>query len=214
MLPLRSAVIGTLALQVLPDDVDELLMQAFAQGNARAFEWLYERHRGWLLRMLQSKCRAGDFSLDLADDIAQETWLVIVRTSGQYQATAKFTTWLFRLAQQRLIDHLRRLNSAPERVVVATPSDDLDGLPQTDQVAADLSFDPAVMLDRRQLYVALTEALDALPQDQREVFILTTEAGMTVPEAAQALVWPLEATKSRLRYARAKLAVALESFRP
>ena len=199
-------------------------MQAFAQGNARAFEWLYERHKGWLLRMLQGKCRASHCSLDLADDIAQETWLVIVRTSGQYQATAKFTTWLFRLAQQRLIDQMRRLNSAADRAVVVEHHSNQDDVQvdaknaeqarQADNAAADLSFDPAAMLDRSQLYAALSQALDALPQDQREVFILITEAGMTVPEAAQALVWPLEATKSRLRYARVKLALALESFKP
>ena len=219
MLPLRSALTGSFALQVRsnePDESDELQMRAFAHGDASAFETLYDKHRNWLLRMLQGKCRAGNLPLDWADDIAQETWLVLVRSSAQYQPTAKFTTWLFRLAQQRLIDQIRKASNVAAQAIVSESDfgETGDGRSIIDEVAADLSYDPANILDRRQLCNALSVALDALPVDQREVFILTTEAGMTLPQAAQALSWPLEATKSRLRYARAKLVQALEGFRP
>ena len=85
-------------------------MLAFAGGDANAFEVVFERHRDWVLRMLQGKVRACGLSgEELAEDIAQETWLTIVRTSETYEPSARFTTWLFKIAQQRLVDQLRKL---------------------------------------------------------------------------------------------------------
>jgi RNA polymerase sigma factor (sigma-70 family) len=184
-------------------------MRAFSQGDAAAFEVVFERHRSWLLRMLRNKLRgAGVAEDDIAQDIAQDTWLTVVRTSGQYQASARFTTWLFGIAQHRFIDHLRKIDKYAEPVQTTVLLED-----DNNEAMADLSFDPAMIEENRDLLARFSVALRALPADQSEVFMLVSEAGMSVPEAAASMQLPLETVKSRLRYARAKLAQVLEGLR-
>jgi RNA polymerase sigma-70 factor, ECF subfamily len=85
-----------------PDDAQ--LMALYAPGDAQAFNTLYARHKTWLYRMLvrhlQDETRA--------QDVFQDTWLTIVRTAYSYQPRAKFSTWLYGLARQRMIDVQRK----------------------------------------------------------------------------------------------------------
>jgi RNA polymerase sigma factor (sigma-70 family) len=193
-----------------PDSSDEQLMLAYAKGDAQAFEIVFERHRGWLLRTLRGRVRAAGLSGDeLAEDIAQETWLTIIRTIDGYTPTARFTTWLYQVAQHRLIDHLRKLGTSVKHVDVVTD----DGSSSDHEAQADLSFDPAQIVEQRAMLAQFTKALDTLPSAQSEVFILIAQGGMTVPEVAQSLKLPLETVKSRLRYARSKLVEMLEGLR-
>jgi RNA polymerase sigma-70 factor, ECF subfamily len=200
------------------EDSDEQLMLAFSQGQATAFEWLYQRHRAWLLRWLRSKLA---YNQSAADDIAQDTWLSIVRSSASYAPSAKFTTWLLFLAQQRVADLFRKSKVEPTAMAQTLDVDhDEPQLPfegaEEDTVMnqPDLSFDPAQLVDRIAMREALNAALKQLPVDQRDIFLLTSDAGMSVPEAAQSLGCALEVAKSRLRYARAKLVHAMEAFKP
>jgi RNA polymerase sigma factor (sigma-70 family) len=193
-----------------PDSSDEQLMLAYAKGDAQAFEIVFERHRGWLLRTLRGRVRAAGLSGDeLAEDIAQETWLTIIRTIDGYTPTARFTTWLYQVAQHRLIDHLRKLGTSVKHLDVVTD----DGSSSDQEAQADLSFDPAQIVEQRAMLAQFTKALDTLPSAQSEVFILIAQGGMTVPEVAQSLKLPLETVKSRLRYARSKLVEMLEGLR-
>jgi RNA polymerase sigma factor (sigma-70 family) len=200
------------------NDSDEDLMMAFARGDATAFEIVFERHRAWLLRMLKGKVRACGLSgEELAEDIAQDTWLTIVRTSEQYEPSARFTTWLFKIAQQRLVDQLRKLG-----VVAANTTDTFD---QSDfdesagdshsinEIANPVDIDPARISEHRGMLSRFSEVLLELPVVQSEVFMLVAEGGMSLPEVAESLSIPLETVKSRLRYARAKLAKVIEELR-
>jgi RNA polymerase sigma factor (sigma-70 family) len=198
-------------------DSDEALMQAFSQGNGMAFDWVYERNRSWLLHMLCGKLRSLSNGVTLAEDVAQDTWLAIIKTSANYQPTAKFSTWLYTLANQRLIDQCRKIKPDEqlpwESAQNETQESDLGAL--SDQGFSRYSSHGAYQddvldsIERKQLGDRLLQAIDDLPGDQQEVFILVAHNGMSVPEAAQCLGWPVEATKSRLRYARAKLVQAL-----
>jgi RNA polymerase sigma factor (sigma-70 family) len=196
-------------------------MQAYAKGHAIAFDWVYERNRSWLLHMLRGKVRSLNNGIALAEDVAQDTWLAIIKTSASYQPTAKFSTWLYTLANQRLIDQCRKIK--PEEQL---PWEFADNQKNRDGSATiiDDAFDHASVpsayqddvldtLEQQQLGERLLQAIDELPSDQQEVLILVAHNGMSVPEAAQFLGWPMEATKSRLRYARAKLVQALEGMK-
>jgi RNA polymerase sigma factor (sigma-70 family) len=196
------------------DSADEQLMLAYKNGDAEAFEIVFERHRGWLLRTLRGRVRAAGFSSeDIAEDVAQETWLTIIRTSADYEATAKFTTWLFHIAQQRLVDQLRKLGVV-EAHFSEPLNDESDGVwaIQAEGVT-DISFDPANIVEHRALLSKFGVALACLPAQQSEVFMLVAEGGMSVPEVASSLGLALETVKSRLRYARARLASTLEEMR-
>jgi RNA polymerase sigma factor (sigma-70 family) len=190
-------------------------MLAFAHGNADAFDIVFERHRVWLLRMLQGKVRACGLSgEELAEDIAQDTWLTIVRTSDSYEPSAKFTTWLFKIAQQRLIDQLRKLG-----VVAAHTTENFDQVnsdesaSKVNEIAGPIDIDPSRIVEHRAMLARFSKVLQELPIVQSEVFMLVAEGGMSVPEVAENLSLPIETVKSRLRYARAKLAKVIEELR-
>ncbi len=184
---------------------DEALMQSFASGNARAFETLYARHRIWLYGLLVRQL--GDRSK--ADDVFQDTWLTLVRTAPDYQPRARFSTWLYLLARQRLVDHWRRTEPDPEPLDAADGDDDAPADGALARALRDDGSDPALLAERRQLGQRLADALATLPAEQREAFLLAEHAGMTLDEIAVATASLHETVKSRLRYARRKLAALL-----
>jgi RNA polymerase sigma factor (sigma-70 family) len=196
---------------------DEDLMLAFARGDADAFEVVFERHRVWLLRMLQGKVRSCGLSgEELAEDIAQETWLTIVRTSETYEPSARFTTWLFKIAQQRLVDQLRKLGVVAGHTAESVDQGDFEENASEsflNDIAGPIDIDPARIVEHRNMLSRFSAVLQELPIVQSEVFMLVAEGGMSVPEVAENLNLPLETVKSRLRYARAKLAQVIEELR-
>src|SRR5436190_18395294 len=83
---------------------DEDLMLAYRDGNAAAFDQLYRRHKGPLYRYLLRQCRDAA----AAEELFQDVWMNLVRARAGYTVTARFSTYLYRLAHNRLIDHYRR----------------------------------------------------------------------------------------------------------
>jgi RNA polymerase sigma factor (sigma-70 family) len=199
-------------------DSDEDLMTAFARGDADAFEVVFERHRGWLLRMLKGKVRASGLSSEeIAEDIAQDTWLTVVRTGEQYEPSARFTTWLFKIAHQRLIDQMRKLGVVASHTLDVVeqncPGDSTSSEIAINEIAGDIDIDPARIVEHRAMLTRFSNVLQQMPSVQSEVFMLVAEGGMSLPEVAENLSLPLETVKSRLRYARAKLAKVIEELR-
>lgn len=187
---------------------DEALMMVYRDGDATAFEALYRRYRGRLFRYLQHQC--GDARL--AEDLYQEIWIKVVGARATYEVAAKFSTWLFRIAHNRLIDHFR----SQGRVLVADPVGGDEGDPLPDAVLAAPApaiEQPERHLDRQQLAARLLAEIANLPPPQREAFVLSEEADMTLEEIAAATGVTRETAKSRLRYALAKLRSRLQDLR-
>lgn len=182
---------------------DEVLMQAYAAGDAPAFEQLYGRHRLRLWRYFHRN--TGDGAL--ADDLSQDLWFAVVDNAGGYEVRSKFTTWLFTMAHHRLVDHWRR-----QKPGVSLSADTEESMRLADSLFAASGFEPDAQLDRQLMAQTLLAALARLPADQRECFLLQVEADMTVAEIAQATGAAEETAKSRLRYARSKLRAALEGL--
>jgi RNA polymerase sigma-70 factor (ECF subfamily) len=192
-------------------DTDEALFLAYASGNERAFRTLYERHKGWLYRVvLRQAAHPG-----LADEIFQETWLTLVRTAKSYEPRAKFTTWLYQIARQRLVDAWRatKPDSSEDPFHAGSATHDHEPHDPLDDVA-DLRQLPDDVLERKRFIDALFAQLAGLPADQREAFLLWAEAGLTAEEIGAATGVGMEAAKSRLRYARNRLKDALARFAP
>lgn len=180
---------------------DEALMLQYGRGNVRAFEILYERHKGPLYRYCARMARPAA----VAEELFQDIWTNVVRARTQYQVRAKFTTWLYRLAHNRLVDHYRRSGAA---LPVTDGGEDGSLL---DSVPDDAFREPDNELDRRRFARRLIELLNALPDVQREVFLLREEGGLSIEEIATATGVGVETTKSRLRYAIAKLREGLRT---
>ena len=110
---------------------DEDLMLAYAAGDAAAFDTLYARHKGGVYRYLLRQCRQGG----VADELFQDVWMNLIRARASYVPSAKFTTWLYRLAHNRLIDHYRAsgqvslVSADDDAHADAVPVDRLDGRP-------------------------------------------------------------------------------------
>lgn len=171
---------------------DEELMLAYREGDAGAFEALYKRHRGALFRfVLRSiKQRAS------AEELFQEAWIRVIEARSRYSPQARFTTWLYTIAHNLLVDHWRRkglsLVQLDEEPPVAAPDN------------------PAKQAEARETLARLLHAIEALPAAQREAFLLHEEGGLSVAEIAAVTGAGEEAAKSRLRYALAKLKAAVD----
>lgn len=182
-----------------PDDGD--LMLAYAAGEAAAFEQLYARHRRGLYGFLQRQTPRAAW----VDDLFQETWLAVIQARAAYRPTAAFRTWLYGIARNKLIDRIRQREAALLADFVSDPDDS----PAKDLVADDKAHDPVGTITSRRQGEALHLALRTLPAVQREVFLLREQAGMSLADIAALVGVPLETARSRLRYAIARLRLAL-----
>lgn len=180
---------------------DEELMTAYAGGEVEAFAVLYERNKGGLYRYLLRQC--GDTAE--AQELFQDVWLNVVRARERYQVRARFRTYLYRLARNRLIDHYRRRahNPISGRSLESLEPEKADG-ENAGAVAADARA-PEEVLHGKRVGERLLRALAALPAAQREAFLLREEAGLSVEEIAELTGVGPETAKSRLRYALTKL---------
>lgn len=177
---------------------DETLMLAYAAGDVAAFERLYQRHRGKLYRFLVRQLHGN---AALADEIFQDVWQRVITARASWTPEALFTTWLYRIAHNRLTDHWRALKHRPP-----APEDaDL----RTERIAD--PDDPERQLSEFEERRRLQLALDELPEEQREVVLLRLEHDMTLEEIGEATGVGRETVKSRLRYAMDKLRARLAS---
>jgi len=195
------------------DRNDEMLMLAYRDGDALAFEVLYGRWRGKLYRYLLRQCGSPAY----AEELYQDIWLKIVAARAGYEVTAKFSTWLFRIAHNRVIDHYRR-HAGDAAASYTSDGEDMNGeggdeFDPVASLAAPVTEQPETLLARKALAEELVRQIDALPAAQRETFILSEEGEMTLEEIAAATGVNRETAKSRLRYAVAKLRHNLKELR-
>jgi RNA polymerase sigma-70 factor, ECF subfamily len=169
---------------------DETLMLRYRAGDTEAFALLYERHKGPLYRYLLRHCGMPT----VAEELFQDVWLNIIRSREQYVVQAKFSTYLYRVAHNRLIDSYRRRKGDP------AVWDDGTG-PTVEDLPLSEAEEPENQVHTRTLVTRLMELIRALPEVQREAFLLREEAGMSIEEIAAATGVEHETAKSRLRYA-------------
>ena len=177
-------------------DSDEDLMSRYREGDAQAFESLYRRHKGPLYRYMLRQCSAAA----VAEELFQDVWMKLIQARQRYEARAKFTTYLYHLAHNRLIDHYRRQSTG-----LPISYDDDPDEPLIEQVADNPVFEPDNELARRRQVQQLLQQLGQLPEAQREVFLLREESGLSLEQIAEVTGVTAETAKSRLRYALAKL---------
>jgi RNA polymerase sigma factor (sigma-70 family) len=198
-----------------PEPTDDTLMQAYAAGDAAAFEPLYARHQAALYRFVRRLL--GNVAAAQVDEVFQDTWLRVVNARASWAPQgATFRTWLFTLAHHRVIDVLRR--SGRE---VALDAFDTEGeapwQPEADAwqhwpapaSAAPRSEDLAFW---RRAGERLLDCLEQLPVAQRSAFLLHHDDGLSLDEVARALEVGFETAKTRLRYAMSKLRTCMGAY--
>lgn len=179
---------------------DAQLMCRYADGDVAAFERLYTRHRAPLWRFLERQLRDRTATAD----VFQETWARVVAHADRYRPSAPFGAWLYRIAHHCCVDHWRR-SSRRHRRELAT--DDASVAAHAD-VHTPGPVEEAI---DAQAGSALRAAVAALPEEQRIAFLMYAEGGLSLVEVAVATGVGTETAKSRLRYATAKLRLAMQA---
>lgn len=165
---------------------DEALMKEWAAGSMQAFELLYARYRGPLYRYILRQ--VGDDAT--ANDLYQGSWEKIIRARKTYRPQAPFRAWMYRIAHNHVVDHFRRTRPQAELEPERMESGD-DG--------------PEELLSQEVRQEKLREALDSLPDKQRDAILLKLDAGLDLQTIADVTGVNRETAKSRLRYAVARL---------
>jgi RNA polymerase sigma-70 factor (ECF subfamily) len=179
-------------------DDDAGLMLRYRDGDIAAFSALYAQYKGPLYRYLLRHVR----NAGAAADLFQEVWSRLVAMRTRYEARAKFATFLFHIAHNCAVDFFRRdLNL---RDVVPHDLDSAFLEPEVPEYQR-----PDKVAEFLEQQSALLAAVAALPQEQREAFLLREETGLSVEEIARVTAVPVETAKSRLRYAIRKLKKSL-----
>ena len=174
---------------------DDALMLAWAAGDASAFEVLYGRHRGPLFRFLLAQLR----DRPLAEELYQDVWQRVIAARATWRPEAAFATWLYRIAHNRLNDHWRAQRHRPPAP--------LDAELRTAALAD--PEHPGSVAEQHEQRQRLQQALDELPDEQREAVLLRLQQELSLEEIGRITGVGRETVKSRLRYALDKLRARL-----
>lgn len=188
----RASTLNLMRMNDVSEVSDESLMLAYAAGDAAAFERLYLRHRSKLYRFLVRQLHGNGA---LADELFQDVWQRVISARQGWKPEAAFSTWLYRIAHNRLADHWRALQHRPP--APADADERTERMPDDDTPERQLS----TFEERRRLHLAL----DELPAEQREVILLRLEQDLSLEEIGEITGVGRETVKSRLRYAMDKL---------
>jgi len=181
-------------------DDDARLMLAFRDGDRRAFETLFARYTPrvltFLTRMVRDRARA--------EELTQDVFVRIYNAAGRYEASARFSTWIFGIAHNLALNDLARAHRKYEQA-----PGDLDEL-----AAADPAPGADEKLEAERTRVRLEAALATLPERQRAALLLRSEQGLGYDEIALALETTVSSVKSLIHRARETLLAALDEAEP
>lgn len=190
------------------DPTDESLMIRFQSGDRAAFTVLVRRHQGPLFNFAFRYLRSSP----VAEEVVQDAFVRVVQNAAEFKHEARFSTWLYTIARNLCIDQarkraLRRHPSLDE----PRKAEERDGPTLGEQTAdGKASTERAVVsLEIRERVAA---AIDALPEEQREVFLMREVSNLPFKEIAEIVGVSENTVKSRMRYALERLQEALSEF--
>jgi RNA polymerase sigma-70 factor (ECF subfamily) len=170
---------------------------AARSGDRVAFEELVRRHHRPLVNHLYRQVGGRELALDLA----QEVFLKIYQSLGSFDPRYRFTTWLYRIASNCAIDHLRRRRPS----TCPLPNGDGDGSEAQDCVVPGNEPTPHELLAMRELQGRLEHAIAALPPEFRQLILLRHRLHCRYDEIARITELPLGTVKNRIFRAREML---------
>lgn len=177
------------------DAEDAELARRCRDGDARAFEQLFQKHSGHVARLVYRMAGPGP---DL-EDLVQDVFLQVIRSLGGFRDEARFSTWLYRVAVNVVLMHRRAASHRPRLV-----AEDLALPPVGNEPSAHESFEV-----RRRLQ-AFYRVLSRLSDKKSAVFVLHELEGLTPARIGEIVVAPVLTVRTRLFYARREVAAWLE----
>jgi RNA polymerase sigma-70 factor (ECF subfamily) len=189
-------------------DPDVRLMLAVRDGDAQAFQELVERYQGRLVTVLEHLVG----NRDLAEDLAQEVFLRVYRARRTYQPGAKFSTWLFTIANNLASTALRTKFRRREVSLAGRDSGASSAGRMESLVQAPSGQMPARQLDKAEMQQIVQIALESLNERQRMAVLLNKFEGMSYSDIAESMQLTSKAIKSLLSRARLNLREVLEPY--
>ena len=189
------------------DPPDETLMLRYQQGDRAAFAQLVRRHQTALYNFALRQVRIPQ----VAEDVVQETFVRVVQNAADFKHEARFTTWVYTITRNLCIDHLRKRALRKHPSLDESRGEEGDGPTLGEQTA-----DPRASVEREatgtELKERIARAVDTLPDEQREVFLMREIANLPFKEIAEITKVPENTVKSRMRYALERLQEALAEY--
>ena len=188
------------------DSEDDFRLVALAQqGDMRAYDALVTRHRGRIFAMIRNMTHNEADAWDISQDVFVKAWQALPK----FEAKARFSTWLYRIAHNAVYDwsRKRKIESVGELNDEIFERDRIDAAATTTPFAAEA---PDVALGHGELRAKIEHALAKLSPDHREVVILKDVQGLAYKEIADVMGCTLGTVMSRLFYARQKLQTLLK----
>jgi RNA polymerase sigma-70 factor, ECF subfamily len=191
------------------DATDEMLMVRYQRGDRDAFAELVRRYQtpiyNFVIRQVGQK--------SIAEDTTQEVFLRVVQNAAEFKHEARFSTWLYTIARNLCIDQLRKLSHRRHPSLDQPPPGSPDQRPLGESV---VDPDPRASVDRAaassEMQGSIVRAVEGLPEDQREVFLLREVASLSFKQIAEVTGVGENTVKSRMRYALDRLQAALSDF--
>src|SRR5438552_9338810 len=183
----------------------DIMLRAKA-GDRSAFEYLVQKYRRPMVSFMYRMAR----NAAAAEDLAQEVFLRVYRSRESYEATAKFTTWLYRIATNLAVNHAR--DTRHERPEVRVSLDEPDEDTGVAMEVPDDSLTAEEMLMRRERLAAIRQRVEALPERQRFAVVMHKYQQMDYREISLVLKLSESATKSLLFRAYESLREQLKEF--
>jgi len=187
-------------------DSDAALMLRVKHGDLQAFEELVQKYQHPIVNLAYRMFR----DLDEAEDLAQNVFIRVFQSAGRYEASAKFSTWIFTIARHLCLNEIRRRGRHPAQSLEASQSEDEEQAPR--QYADGKTFTPPQAFLHRELEQKIQEALAALPEKQRLAIALCREDELSYEDIARVLGCSLPATKSLIHRGRETLKEKLKPY--
>jgi RNA polymerase sigma-70 factor (ECF subfamily) len=178
-----------------PEPDDREIARRALEGDERAFALIVRRYQGGIYNLALRMVRDSE----LARDLAQDVFIRVHRSLRKYDPAYPFSSWIYRVATNLCIDHLRKRKI--ETVSLDAPSaSGAEGSPTRD--VADESQDPSRDFEASRRAALLEEALAKLPESHRIVLLLRHQRDLSYEEIARVLDAPLGTVKARIHRAR------------
>lgn len=180
------------------EPTDEDAMIRFQQGDAGAFDLILHRHSAGVLRFIMKMIRVQNVQ---AEDLLQDVFLKVIEGRKKYNATRKFTTWLYAIARNHCIDYLRIEEHRRHVSLDAPLSDRENDCPVVLDIVRSGERNQEEKAIDKETHTLLNLAIMGLRQEYKEVFLLREIEELSLNEIAEIAGVPLSTVKSRLRYA-------------